>query len=174
MTTAFTDVTDTDGSDADWFDMGSGRVDLTKAADAGLVLDETEADYLAADPTLGGDVKELNTASMASSQCLEECSWTRTVTATETGAGTWTAAGSPVTDGIDVTVEPATFTLAEGETQEITVTADVAGSPTEDYQFGTVALTPADGLGGTGRPPAGGGAAVDRRLPGRDLDRHPP
>ena len=145
MTTAFTDVTDTDGSDADWFDMGSGRVDLTKAADAGLVLDETEADYLAADPTLGGDVKELNTASMASSQCLEECSWTRTVTATETGAGIWTAAGSPVTDGIDVTVEPATFTLAEGETQEITVTADVAGSPTGDYQFGTVALTPAEG-----------------------------
>ena len=145
MTTAFTDVTDTDGSAADWFDMGSGRADLTKAADAGLVLDETEADYHAADPTLGGDVKELNTASMASSQCLEECSWTRTVTATETGAGTWTAEGSGLSDGIGLTVEPATFTLAEGETQEITVTADVAGSPTEDYQFGTVALTPAAG-----------------------------
>lgn len=145
MTTAFTDVTDDDGSEADWFDMGSGRVDLTKASDAGLVLDETEADYLASDPTLGGDVKDLNTASMATSQCLQECSWTRTVSATETGAGAWTAAGSGVTDGIDVSVEPATFTLAEGESQEITITADVAGASTEDYQFGNVVLTPAAG-----------------------------
>ena len=145
MTTSFTDVTDTDGSDADWFDMGSGRADLTKAADAGLVLDETEADYLAADPTLGGDVKELNTASMASSQCLEECTWTRTVTGTSTGSGEWTATGAAVSDGISVTVEPATFSLAEGETQEITVTADVAGAPTDDYLFGTVVLTPAAG-----------------------------
>ncbi|MGZ5403027.1 MAG: S8 family serine peptidase [Nocardioides sp.] len=145
MTTAVTAVTDNDGSEADWLDMGSGRVDLTKAADAGLVLDETEADYLAADPTVGGDVKELNTASMASSQCLEECSWTRTVSATETGAGTWTTEGSGVTDGIAVSVEPATFTLAEGESQDITITANVAGASTEDYQFGNVVLTPAAG-----------------------------
>ena len=145
MTTSFTDVTDTDGSEADWFDMGSGRADLTKAADAGLVLDVTEEDYRASDPTLGGDVKELNTASMANSQCLETCTWTRTVTATETGAGDWTAAGAAVSDGIDVTVEPATFTLATGESQEITVTADVTGSATEDYQFGNVTLTPAGG-----------------------------
>ncbi len=145
MTTAFTDVTDTDGSEADWFDMGSGRVDLTKASNAGLVLDESEADYVAADPTVGGDVKELNTASMASSQCLEECSWTRTVTATETGAGTWTTEGSGVSEDITVTVTPATFTLAEGESQELTITADVTGASTEDYQFGDVVLTPAAG-----------------------------
>ena len=42
MTTAYTDVTDSDGTEADWLDMGSGRIDLTKAAMAGVVLDETE------------------------------------------------------------------------------------------------------------------------------------
>ena len=145
MTTAFTDVTDTDGSAADWFDMGSGRVDLTRAADAGLVLDETEADYLAADPAAGGDVKELNTASMASSQCLQTCSWTRTVTGTSTGAGQWTASGEAVTDGIDVSIEPATFTLAEGESVDLTITADVTGAATDAHQLGNVVLTPADG-----------------------------
>ncbi len=145
MTTAVTDVTDTDGSPADWFDMGSGRVDLTKASNAGLVLDETEAGYLAADPAAGGDVKDLNTASMADTQCLETCTWTRTVTATEAGAGSWSTAGSGIGDGIEVTVEPATFDLEAGETQDITVTADVTGASTDAYRFGTVVLTPGDG-----------------------------
>jgi uncharacterized repeat protein (TIGR01451 family) len=145
MTTAVTEITDNDGTPADWFDMGSGRVDLTKAAQAGLVLDETEQGYLAANPTLGGDVKELNTASMADAQCVDSCSWTRTVTATDAGDGVaWTAQGVGVTDGIDLTVEPSTFTLAEGETQEITVTADVTGSERGAYQFGNVVLTPAE------------------------------
>ncbi len=137
MTTSVTEITDNDGTPADWFDMGSGRVDLNDASNAGLVLDVTEADYLAADPTVGGDVKALNTANMASAQCLETCTWTRTVEATETGAGTWTAAGTAVSDGIEVTVEPATFDLAAGETQEITVTAEVAGASTEDTSSAT-------------------------------------
>ncbi|WP_345266726.1 S8 family serine peptidase [Nocardioides nanhaiensis] len=145
MTTAVTEVTDNDGTAADWFDMGSGRVDLTKAADAGLVLDVTEAEYLAANPVTGGDVTALNTASMAEADCLQICSWTRTVEATETGAGTWTAEGVAVTDGIDVTIEPASFDLAAGESQEITITADVTGSSVEDYQFGNVVLTPGAG-----------------------------
>ena len=34
----------------DWDDVGSGRVDLTKAARAGLVMHETTANYLAANP----------------------------------------------------------------------------------------------------------------------------
>lgn len=145
MTTAVTEITDNDGTPADWYDMGSGRVDLTKAADAGLVLDATEDEYLAADPAAGGDVTALNTASMAEFDCLQTCTWTRTVEATDTGAGTWTAEGSSVTDGIDVTIEPASFELAAGETQEITITADVSGSSVEDFQFGNVTLTPAEG-----------------------------
>lgn len=146
MTTSVTDITDNDGTPADWFDMGSGRVELTRAAQAGLVLDETEAGYDAANPALGGEVKDLNTASMADSQCVDTCSWTRTVEATDAGAGVaWTAEGAGVSDAVDVTVEPSSFTLAEGETQEITVTADVTGASRDDYQFGNVVLSPADG-----------------------------
>ena len=43
MTTAERDITDDDGTAADWFDMGSGRIELRRAAKAGLVLDETLA-----------------------------------------------------------------------------------------------------------------------------------
>ncbi|SDU87232.1 S8 family serine peptidase [Jiangella alkaliphila] len=145
MTTSITDVTDNDGTPADWFDMGSGRVDLNVAAMAGLVLDVTPAEYAAADPSEGGDVKELNTASLADRQCLQTCEWTRTVTGTSTGAGTWTVSTDSITDGIDVTVEPSTFTIAEGQDIELTITADVSGSATDAYQLGNVVLTPAEG-----------------------------
>ncbi|SDS11155.1 S8 family serine peptidase [Jiangella sp. DSM 45060] len=145
MTTSVTEVTDNDGTPADWFDMGSGRVDLDVAAMAGLVLDVTPAEYAAADPGEGGDVKALNTASMTDRQCLQTCTWTRTVTGTSTGAGTWTVSTDGITDGIAVTVEPSTFTIAEGQDIELTITADVTGAPTDAYQFATVVLTPAEG-----------------------------
>ena len=50
MTTAERDITDNDGTKADWFDMGSGRIELRRAAKAGLVLDETLAGYQACQP----------------------------------------------------------------------------------------------------------------------------
>lgn len=145
MTTATTAVTKEDGSTpADPFDMGSGRIDLDAAANAGLVLDETLADYQAADPSLGGDPAALNLASMATSQCLHDCAWTRTVTGVADGTVEWTASVESAPD-ITLSVEPATFTLAEGETQEIIVTADVRGASTGTWQFGRVTLTPSDG-----------------------------
>ena len=72
MTTTKTDVRDTDCSDADWFDMGSGRVDLTKVAKAGLVLDVTEDGVPRRRPRRGWRRPELNTASMADNECLAE------------------------------------------------------------------------------------------------------
>ncbi|WP_165962715.1 S8 family serine peptidase [Occultella glacieicola] len=143
MTTASTaNVTKEDGTTpADPFDMGSGRVDLQAAANAGLLLDETIADYLAADPGLGGDPRSLNVASMADGQCLQTCSWTRTVTGSADGSLAWTAAAAAA-EGMSLTVEPSTFTLAEGQTQEITVTADVSGAEAGTWLFGEVTLTP--------------------------------
>ncbi len=63
---------------ADFFDFGSGRVDLTKAGLTGLVLNETYANFVAADPSLDGDPKTLNIASLQNNACVGECSWTRT------------------------------------------------------------------------------------------------
>jgi hypothetical protein len=50
-------------------------------------------------------------------------------------------------DGFDLTVEPASFTISEGEDVTITVTADVDGSPFGEHLFGVVELTTdADGV----------------------------
>ena len=54
----------------DHFDVGAGRIDLEHARDAGLVLDESPANFLAADPDLGGDPGTLNLASMQNSNCV--------------------------------------------------------------------------------------------------------
>jgi subtilisin family serine protease len=61
MMTSFNGGTKEDGTtpwDAD--DVGTGRVDLTKAALAGLVMDETTQHFIDANPNAGGDPKTLN------------------------------------------------------------------------------------------------------------------
>ncbi|MEO7062516.1 MAG: S8 family serine peptidase [Dokdonella sp.] len=105
-------------------DVGSGRVDLTKAALAGLTMNETYANFLAADPaaTVPGDVKTLNLPLLRNMTCAPNCSWTRTVKNRLATSGTWgvTFATDPA---FGVTATPATFTLAPGATQTITFKA---------------------------------------------------
>lgn len=124
------------------FDRGSGRIDLVAAANAGLIMNETADDYLAADPGAGGDVGAINLPSMANSSCILSCSWTRTVTATANA--TWTASGVGH-DGLVVSVSPENFTLVAGESQDIVISADVTGVTSEDHVFGYVALQPSGG-----------------------------
>jgi uncharacterized repeat protein (TIGR01451 family) len=138
MSTSDTTVTDTDGSVADYFDMGAGRVDLSMAGKAGLVMDETGANMLAADPGLGGDVKTLNIASFTNSQCLQNCSWTRVVSNPLAVPVTWTGSA----DQTWLSVDPISFTIAAGGTQTILVTADVTAEPKNDWVFGTLTFTP--------------------------------
>ena len=72
-----------DGSLVDAWDLGSGRIDLTRAALTGIVLDETDANFVAANPGAGGDMSTLNLASMASANCATTCTFTRTLTSTQ-------------------------------------------------------------------------------------------
>lgn len=142
MTTALTDgVLKEDGTTAaDPFDMGSGRVDLSVAALAGLVLDETTANFEAADPDLGGDVKTLNIASLYDGSCLQVCSWIRTVSSTLSTSETWTASvAAPA--GVVLSVSPDSFTIPAGGTQAIEVTADVSGAAAGDWLFGEITLS---------------------------------
>jgi len=151
MTTAERDITDSDGTDADWLDMGSGRIELRRAAKAGLVLDETLAGYEAANPATGGDVRTLNTASMADDECLQTCEWTRTVTGTSTGVGTWDVSVENLSEGVTLSTDVDSIALTDGGTADVTVTATVApGTRTDTWLFGTLVLT----------PPAGSGAPV--------------
>ncbi len=144
MTTSERNITDNDGSEADWFDMGSGRIELRRAAKAGLVLDEDLAGYEGADPSIGGDVRTLNMASMADNECLQTCEWTRTFEGTATGVGTWDVSVENLSDGVTYSVDKSTIEVTEGGSVDVTVTATLdAGVSTDTWLFGTLVLTPA-------------------------------
>ncbi len=126
---------------ADAFDHGAGRIDLTRAALAGFVLDESTEDFLAADPFYGGDPTSLNLASLGNGNCIATCSWTRTLESTQAADVTWTVT-TMADAGVTLTVEPASFTLAAGGTQDVTITADVSGAETDSWVFGQVMFSP--------------------------------
>ncbi|MEX0673464.1 MAG: S8 family serine peptidase [Gaiellaceae bacterium] len=125
---------------ADPFDMGAGRVDLTQAGLAGLVLNETTANYLAANPAEGGDPSRLNIASLGNAECVGFCTWTRTVRSTLAGEATWSVRTS-APRGVRLTAKPSRFTLAPGASVTLTFTADVRSAPQGEFLFGEVRLS---------------------------------
>lgn len=146
MTTAERDITDNDGTQADWFDMGSGRIELRRAAKAGLVLDETLAGYQGANPAVGGDVRALNTASMADDECLQTCAWTRTFTGTSTGVGTWSVSVENLSPGLTLSTDKTSVAVTDGGDVDVTVTAQLGPDvATDTWLFGTLVLTPPSG-----------------------------
>jgi uncharacterized repeat protein (TIGR01451 family) len=146
MTTSERDITDSDGTAADWFDMGSGRIELRRAAKAGLVLDETLTGYQGANPATGGDVRTLNTASMADDECLQTCDWTRTFTGTSTGVGTWTVSVENLSPGLTLSTDKNSVAVTDGGDVDVSVTASLAaGVKTDTWLFGTLVLTPPAG-----------------------------
>lgn len=142
MMTAVTTITKENGiTPADPFDRGAGRVDLAQAVQAGLVLDETKADYEAANPALGGDPKALNLPSLADSACLFTCSWTRTLRSSLTASTQWTASVA-APPGMVITVTPSTFTVAASATQSVMIEADVTNfDGTPGWGFATVTFS---------------------------------
>ncbi|MFA7311767.1 MAG: S8 family serine peptidase [Shewanella sp.] len=123
---------------ADPFDVGAGRIRVDLAAKTGLVMDESALNYEIANPSTGGDPRKLNIPSMADSRCIDTCTWTRIVTATADGS--WTAKGVSATDKFALTVTPESFNLKKGESQTITVTADVTDVGAS-WGFGNLVLT---------------------------------
>jgi subtilisin-like proprotein convertase family protein len=143
MTTAWNDMLKEDGlTAADAFDIGSGRIQLGPAAQAGLVLDESIDNYWAADPAIGGDPKTLNLASMGNDACVGVCTWERTVRSTLSTAQDWEVSATSVPT-ISLEVSPAAFTLDPGMIQTIVITADVSGAPGGEWFFGEVVISPA-------------------------------
>ncbi|HAT42259.1 MAG TPA: peptidase S8 [Rheinheimera sp.] len=118
---------------------GAGRVDVKAAIDAGLVMDETAANFLMANPRNGGDVKQLNLPQLVNNNCRDICTWTRTVKATRDGS--WSVSTDPVmfdrwstfegeiaVNGVKIDVQPASFNLKAGQTQVVTIRADLTDS----------------------------------------------
>lgn len=125
---------------ADAFDNGAGRVDLTTATQAGLVLDETRANYDASNPFTGGEPQTLNVPSLMNSSCFQTCTWTRTVRSTLDVAAEWTVTAVSAT-GLQLDTTPNTFTLTPGQSQTIQISADVTQFFSDDgWAFGTIQL----------------------------------
>ena len=122
---AFATLTDRVGVEAG----GAGLLAVDRAARQPLVLDETPARHLAADPERGGEPGALNLATLAESRCTRSCTWTRRVRNADSVARTWTATPEAPA-GLQVVASPASFTLAPGATQsfdvQVTVTPGVA------------------------------------------------
>lgn len=95
----------------DWDDVGSGRVDLSKAALAGLVMDESIVNFLNADPAGGGDVKTLNLPAVRDVSCLTGCSWTRSVQSGQDFATSWSVNETVITGGVTIEATPSSFSL---------------------------------------------------------------
>lgn len=149
MLTADTHGTREDGT-TPWTpdDVGSGRTDLSKAALAGFVLDETYSHYFAADPAHGGDPKTLNLAAMRNVDGCDApspCTWTRTLRDALPGASSWTVSvNAPA--GLDVQVDPPTFAFGGTGAGADTVFKD--GFDTNDAQTIVVTATTDASLSG--------------------------
>lgn len=124
-------------------DVGSGRVDLSKAPFAGLVMNESFANMLAANPDGGSiDVKALNLPAVRNLSCSVSCSWTRTVRSTLAASADWNVTVAAPT-GFALSVSPASFTVAAGATQTLTITATVLpGETGTTTRFGAITLAP--------------------------------
>lgn len=137
--TAFPDnMKDHDGSDVNAHIIGNGRIEMSKAALAGLVMEETYAGYMAADPANGGDPRNLNIPSYQNSKCIGGCEFTRTVK-NVAGKDVDYAIVIEKTEFITITTEPEEgFTIPAGGTQEIKVKLDVPFEALGAWQFGRI------------------------------------
>ena len=140
MTTATTDVTNVDGSAADPFDMGAGRVDLNVAGSVPLTFDETAARYFALgnDPING---VHLNIPSINAPVMPGQLTTTRTATYIGTGRQQFTV--SATTTGGTIEVFPNRFTLRPGESQALQIT--ITSTQNGVQQFGEVQIVGRDG-----------------------------
>jgi hypothetical protein len=127
---------------ADAFAMGAGRVQVDRALRTGLVLHETTADYLAANPATGGDPTSLNLASMGDRDCYRRCEFFRTFR---------NPTGSAINYDVRLTglrgrVAPTSFRVPAGATRTLHVVIDTLSQPPDgSWRFGKVVLRPTTG-----------------------------
>lgn len=128
-------------------DVGTGMVDLRKAALAGFVLNETFDNFLAANPATGGNVRALNIASMRNVNCQGQCLFSRTIRNTLTVPATWTVTVTNPSPNVTIRpIESFSFNGTTTETRTITVVVDIApGATITAPVFGEVRFSAAGG-----------------------------
>ena len=123
------------------FATGAGRIDVARASRAGLVLDETGANYTAANPATGGNPSQLNIASFQNLACTGTCTFPRKLKSTRTAPVTWTASYEGLPAGA-VTLAPSTFTVVNSAEVAVTLNVDSTLLPSGETRFGQLVLTP--------------------------------
>ena len=128
------------GIEANFFDMGSGRIQVANAVASPLVMSETALNYSNANPSLeDGDPRTLNLPSITDTSCAGICSWTRTFRATRDA--TFTYAPIIITPGLVVDASPSRFTLLAGQSQEVSFTINSFAVSKADYSFALARFT---------------------------------
>jgi subtilisin family serine protease len=122
---------------ADPFDYGGGRIDLTKAGDPGLTMDETAANY-AASATNALNRIDLNLPSVNAPTMPGAITAERVVKNVTNTRLRFTASGSTV-NGAGIKVLPPAFEIAPGQTQKLTIAITAPELPDGQY-FGQVNL----------------------------------
>lgn len=114
--------------DAD--DVGNGRVAVGAAVRTGLVMNETFANFLAANPATGGQPRNLNLPSLRHTTCANSCTFTRTFRNTRTTPVTWNAIVNQAPPGTTISVDPPSFSFTGNlaQTQTVTVTVTLANT----------------------------------------------
>ncbi len=117
---------------------GSGRLQVDRAAEASLVMHETFANYQAANPATGGDIKTLNLPSLANRNCIPNCSFTRTFRNTRSFGALWRVD----VEGFSGTANPQLLWIPAGASRSVTITIDGSTIPaTGAWSFGRVNLS---------------------------------
>ncbi|HHV06179.1 MAG TPA: S8 family serine peptidase [Anaerolineaceae bacterium] len=130
---------------------GNGRIDMSKAALSGLVMEVSYDEYIAANPADGGNPQTLNIPSYQNSNCLGGCTFERTVT-NITNLDLDYQITIDKTENVEITVQPAGgFTIPAGGTQKLTVTVKPSVLSGGAWQFGRIILE-TDGIFANGKP----------------------
>ncbi|MBB5871239.1 hypothetical protein F4553_004618 [Allocatelliglobosispora scoriae] len=144
MTTAVTEVVKEDGiTKADPLDLGAGRIAVDRAVTPGLTFDETAARMTA---LAANDVAavQLNSPSINAPVMPGRLVVVRTARNVTDHALSYTAATTAPAKS-SITVSPAAFTVAAGESVRLTIT--ISSTAGKKQLFGAVRLTPASGSG---------------------------
>lgn len=126
------------------FEYGNGRIDMTKAALAGLVMEVSYADYVAANPAAGGDIRTLNIPSYQNSNCLGGCTFTRTLKNVAGVETDYTIAIEQSANLVITTTPAGSFTIPAGGTQTITVQVAPSIASAGAWQFGRISFETED------------------------------